>query len=187
MLIESLLPSPGREGRSSPWPPATSTRSWLSTSWRGALLCSWIGFHNSLKVTLTVMTEFTLLNTQSVVPGFTTSYEACIIFVIVPLFLTNIISFQLSRAKPNNQAELTTISFLFVWRSQNFWPILSPFSPFCTSYPLFGPSWSLVAHLGLSWLILAIVWLLLAPFGSFWLLLASFGFFWLLLAYWSPY
>ena len=162
MLIESLLPTPGRQGRSSPWPPATSTRGWLSTSWRGALLCSWIGFHNSLKVTLTVMTEFTLLNTQSVVPGFTTSYEACIIFVIVPLFLTNIISFQLSRAKPNNQAELTTISFLFAWRIQKLWPhfglfwhLSVPFIPFLV---LLGPLWPILA------------W-----FGSFLLLLASFG------------
>ena len=123
------------------------------------------------------MTEFTLLNTQSVVPGFTTSYEACIIFVIVPLFLTNIISFQLSRAKPTDQVSYQQSVFCLSEEVKSCGPLLAYFDTFL--YHL-SPFWSFLVPCGP-------FWPELAPFGSFLLLFAPFGFFWLLLAYCRPY
>ena len=94
------------------------------------------------------MTEFTLLNTQSVVPGFTTSYEACIIFFIVPLFLTNIISFQLSRAKPTDQVSYQQSVFCLSEEVKTF-------GLFCHLFHLSVPVIPFLALLGPLWPILA--------------------------------
>ena len=51
------LPSPGRQGKRSPWPQATFIRNFQSTWWRETLPCCWTESQPSQTTTLTDLSE----------------------------------------------------------------------------------------------------------------------------------